>query len=56
MSKQKKYRVNRDIQKKLVYVFAIISANTYSRETSRISTESAWQEVSNDIQLSPLPG
>ena len=33
------------------YFFANISANTYSRETSRLSTELAWQEVSNDMQL-----
>ena len=33
------------------YVFANISANTYSRETSRLSTELSWQEVSNDMRL-----
>ena len=35
-------------KKTLFYVFANFSANTYSRETSRISTELAWQEASND--------
>ena len=38
-------------QKNLFYVFANISANTYSRETSRISTELEWLEVSNDMRL-----
>ena len=38
-------------KKTLFYVFANISANTYSRETSRISTELGWQEVSNDMRL-----
>ena len=32
-------------------VFANISANTYSRETSRLSTEFAWQDGSNDMRL-----
>ena len=35
----------------LFYVFANISANTYSRETSRLSTELAWQEVFNNMRL-----
>ena len=39
------------LQKNLVYFFAYISANTYSRERSRLSTELAWQMVSNDMQL-----
>ena len=39
------------VPKKLFYVFAYISANTYRRETSRISTELGWQEVSNDMRL-----
>ena len=39
------------VQKKLFYVFANISANTYSRETSRLSTEFAWQDGSNDMRL-----
>ena len=40
------------VQKKtLFYVFANISANTYSRKTSRISTELGWLEVSNDMRL-----
>ena len=38
-------------KKTLFYVFANISANTYSRKTSRISTELGWQEVSNDMRL-----
>ena len=38
-------------KKTLFYVFANISANTYSRETSRISTELEWLEVSNDMRL-----
>ena len=38
-------------KKTLFYVFAYISAYTYSRETSRISTELAWQEASNDMRL-----
>ena len=38
-------------KKTLFYVFANISAYTYSRETSRISTELAWQEASNDMRL-----
>ena len=38
-------------KKTLFYVLANISANTYSRETSRISTELAWQEVSNNMRL-----
>ena len=38
-------------KKTLFYVFAYISANTYRRETSRISTELRWQEVSNDMRL-----
>ena len=37
-------------KKTLFYVFANISANTYSREMSRISTELAWQEASNDMR------
>ena len=32
-------------------VFANISANTYSREMSRLSTELAWQDLSNDMRL-----
>ena len=43
------YRVSQ--KKTLFYVLANISANTYSRETSRISTELAWQEVSNNMRL-----
>ena len=35
----------------LIYVLANISANTYSREMSRISTELAWQEASNNMRL-----
>ena len=38
-------------KKSFFHVFANISANTYSRETSRLSTELAWQEVSNDMRL-----
>ena len=38
-------------KKTLFYVLANISANTYSRETSRISTELAWQEASNNMRL-----
>ena len=38
-------------KKTLFYVFAYISAYTYSRETSRISTELAWQDASNDMRL-----
>ena len=38
-------------KKTLFYVFANISADTYSRETSRISTEMAWQEASNNMRL-----
>ena len=38
-------------KKTLFYIFANISVNTYSRETSRISTELGWQEVSNDMRL-----
>ena len=41
-------------KKTLFSVFANISANTYSRETSRLSTELAWQDLSNDIQLNFL--
>ena len=37
------------VPKKLCFKFlANISAYTYSRETSRISTELTWQEASND--------
>ena len=45
-------------KKTLFYVFAYISANTYRRETSLLSTQLAWQEASNDMRtrLSPLPG
>ena len=35
----------------LIYVLANISANTYSREMSRISRELAWQEASNNMRL-----
>ena len=38
-------------KKTLFSVFANISANTYSRETSRLSTELAWQDGSNDMRL-----
>ena len=38
-------------KKTLFYVFAKISANTNSRETSRSSTAFAWQEVPNDMRL-----
>ena len=38
-------------KKTLFYVFANISVNIYSRETSLISTELGWQEVSNDMRL-----
>ena len=41
-------------KKPLFYIFANISANTYSRETSRISTELPWEEVSNDMRLTLL--
>ena len=37
--------------KTLCNVFANISANTYSREPSRLSTELSWQEVSNGMRL-----
>ena len=40
-----------DPKKTLFSVFANISANTYSRETSRLSTEFAWQDGSNDMRL-----
>ena len=33
------------------YFSANISANTYSREASRLSTELAWQELSNGVRL-----
>ena len=33
------------------YVFANISAKSYSRETRRLSKELSWQEVSNDMRL-----
>ena len=56
MLKRKEKIIYRVFQKKMFYVFAYISANTYSRETSRISTELSWQEASNDMRLSPLPG
>ena len=46
------YRVS---QKKLCFTFLLISQPTL-RETSRISRELAWQEVSGDMRLSPLPG
>ena len=39
------------VKKVRSYVFANISANTYSRETSRLSTELAWQDGSNDMRL-----
>ena len=46
---------SRDIQggpkKTWFSVFANISANTYSRETSRLSTKFAWQDGSNDMRL-----
>ena len=45
------YIIYRVFQKTLFYVFANISANTYSREMSRISTELGWLEVSNDMRL-----
>ena len=38
-------------KKTLLYVFANISVNIYSRETSLISTELAWQEASNNMRL-----
>ena len=38
-------------KKTLFYVFAYISANTYRRETSLLSTQLAWQEASNDMRL-----
>ena len=34
--------------------FSDILANTYGRETSRISTELGWLEVSNDMRLDYL--
>ena len=37
--------------KKPIERFFNISANTYSRETSRLSKELAWQELSNGVQL-----
>ena len=43
-----------DSKKTLFYVFANISANTYGRETSRLSRELAWQELSNGMQLDVL--
>ena len=51
MLKRKEKIIYRVFQKKMFYVFAYISANTYSRETSRISTELAWQEASNNMRL-----
>ena len=38
-------------KKTLFYVYANISANTYSRETSEISTELGWLEISDDMRL-----
>ena len=49
--KKKRKNYIQGVPKKMFYVFAYISANTYSRETSRISTELAWQEASNDMRL-----
>ena len=40
-----------DFQKTLLYVSVNISANTHSRETSRLSTELAWQGVSNEMRI-----
>ena len=41
-------------KKTLFSVFANISANTYSRETSWLSTELAWQDLSNNMRLDLL--